>query len=100
MSTAGLIERWRFAASIAETRNNGQSHGGELAGGAITPTEIVDAVSARLLIAALRPDHRAALITLVAGDGGADDVLTPEQRQERAEIITGVLLASPYFLVR
>lgn len=100
MSTAGLIERWRFAASLAETRNNGQSHGGELAGGAVTPTEIVDAVSARLLIAALRPDHRAALITLAAGSGDADDVLTPSQRQGCAEIVTGALLASPYYLVR
>ncbi len=100
LSTMGLVERWRFATSLAETRVNDRSHGAELAGSAATPTELVDTVSARIVPAGLRPAHRAALIELAASGGSAARSLSATERQAGAEAVTGLLLSSPYFLVR
>lgn len=99
-STTGLVERWRFATSLAKTRINGHSHGLDLAGAAATPAAIVDVLSATLLLGPLRRDHRDALVELVAGSGDPNRTLSPAERQDGAEAVAGLLLSSPYFLVR
>lgn len=100
LSATGLLGRWNFAALLAESRNSlGQSYALTLAGASQTATTLVNLLAARLVRRPLRDDDREALIQF-AGAGDAGRVLTGAELQDRAELIAGLLLASPYFVLR
>ncbi len=100
LSATGLLGRWNFAALLGESRDSaGRSYAGTLAGPSQAASALVDLLATRLVRRPLRDEDRSALI-LLAGEGDPARVLTGAELQDRAELIAGLLLASPYFVLR
>lgn len=100
LGTSGLLGRWSFAAQLAEARNGEHSHVRDLIGnGPLDAETLVDTLADALLHRELRVNDRRALIDF-AGDGNAAAALEGTALRDRAEALAGLMLSSPYFLLR
>ncbi|MGH8530449.1 MAG: DUF1800 domain-containing protein [Nevskiales bacterium] len=100
LSTTGLLERWNFAAALAESRNLlDRSHVQNLVGGRQSAAGLVDMLAQSLLQRPLLDRDRDALVTRV-GEGNPERILSGTSLRDYAEAIAGLLLASPYFQLR
>ncbi len=99
LSATGLLGRWNFSALLSEARFISSSHVQAHIGTEQTASGLVDLLAQRLVRRPLRADDRDALIQ-VAGEGDPARVMTGAALQDRAELIAGLLLASPYFVLR
>ena len=100
-TTNGLLTRWNLAGALAVGRLPGLTLDlDRLAGGAQTPTELVDQLSERLLRRALATADRTALIAYAAGERDSSTPLPVAERRQTAISLTGLLLSSAYFQQR
>lgn len=100
LGTSGLLGRWSFAVQLAEARSGEHSHVPDLIDSdALTAETLVDRLTDRLLHRTLLDHDRRALINFV-GEGNAAATLEGLALRDRAEALAGLLLSSPYFLLR
>lgn len=100
LNSMGLTRRWQHAATFAESRDNGSSHAYELVNTAIKADELVDELTAAVLHRPLTAEDRAQLTAMVVGAGDPLRSLTEDELKTSSEKIVGLLLSSPYCLVR
>ncbi len=100
LNSMGLTRHWQHAAAFAESRENNVSHAFELINTAIKADELVDELTAAVLHRPVTSADRDLLIALVAGTGDPKRTLTENELKAGAEKVVGVLLSSPYCLVR
>ncbi|MEO8670519.1 MAG: DUF1800 domain-containing protein [Tahibacter sp.] len=102
LNTSALLARWNLSSALLENRLSPAIavDVAQLAGGARTPRELVDSLSARLLRRPLSERDRRTVIDFAA-DGGADDsTLSGSSLQQARRDVASLLLASAYFQYR
>ncbi|HUS24263.1 MAG TPA: DUF1800 domain-containing protein [Candidatus Binatia bacterium] len=98
LSTVGLMERWNFAAALCETGFPNPPAQNRI-GAEETPASLVDKLAAAIVHRELRPQDRARLIAWI-GNSQPDRLLRDQELKDAADALGGVLLSSPYFVLR
>lgn len=102
-NTSSVLTRWNFAFATVEGQLGAAievSMGRLIPVSAQTPTQIVDALTARLLRRTLAATDRDRLIKLIAGGVPADRPIKSSVRLSAIVEVSALLLASPYFQYR
>ncbi len=98
-STNGILTRFNFALGVSDgaLAKGYTVDPPALAAGATTPSDIVAALTARVLHRPVSAADRETLVGFAAGSGSPTAALTAPQADATARGVLGLLLCSPYF---